>query len=335
MTIADVASVSEAVRKLSHQKFVTGAGQINVSVELEDQVSTLSATVEGSVYRISNHAEKSLLRVIGLNRKFVENTSHDVGIAEAAINGSLHGLIKDRSNRIHVTAASDSIQAFSSQPARKDVPPNLQEVWSMIQDVAGGDLVGGEVVDLGRGEYDLRVTTNHSEAPASRVGDITNSGVQFHLNGTVEASPFTNRLLCTNGMTSMEKGSRYFYTEGDSDSVKAIFSAALTEAREFNRMLQETDEHVLPNIHNFVAQALTMAGSTAALRGQVNDLIAEDAPNKTLWEALQIITRIARDHAADRPRKRRQIEAIAGRVLTMHSGGGRCGSCNTRINGSN
>lgn len=333
MIIADVASLSEAVRKVSHRKFITGAGQIHVSVELEDEMPTLAATVEGSTYRISDYAEKSLLRVIGLNRKFIDNTSHDVQCAESAINESLRGLASDRGNRIHVTTASDSVQSFSSAPARKDTPPNLQEVWDMIKDVGEDEVIGGELVDLGRGEYDLRVVTDHAAAPAKRVGDITNSGVLLHVNGTVEATPFTNRLECTNGMTRTNKGSRYAYTDGDSESVKSIFRDALIEAKEFNQLIQATDDVVLQNIHNYISQALTMAGATAALKGQVGDLIAQDAPNKTLWEALQIITRLARDHAADRPRKRRQIESIAGHIVDMQSGTGRCGSCNTRIEG--
>jgi hypothetical protein len=333
MTIADVASVSEAIRKLNHQKFVTGAGQIHVSVELEDEFPSLSAVVEGSTYRISDYAEKSLLRVTGVNRKFIANTSHDVQCAEAAINESLRGLAGDRGTRIHVTAASDEIQAFSSAPARMDAPPTLLEVWNTLQEVGGDTIIGGEVTELGRGEFDLRVVTDHGLAPKNRVGDITNTGVSFHLGLSVDAFPFTNRLVCTNGMTRQTKGSKYSYVSGDSGSIRSIFQDALQEAKEFNELIQATDEVVLPNIHNYIAQALTMAGATAALKAQVGDLVAQDAPNRTLWEALQIITRIARDHAADRPRKRKQIEAIAGSIVDMQSGSGRCGSCNTRITG--
>ena len=331
MTIATIDSISESIRKVNHQKFQTGAGAINVSVEIEDGVPVLTGTVEGGTYRIGDYAEKSLLRLIGLNRKFVDNASADTTLIESAINTSLAGASRDRRSAIHVSAANDNIQSFSLVNARLDVPPTLSEVWDVVRDTAGAELCGGELVDLGRGEFDLRLITDHTMEPKNRVGDVTNSGVRLHVNGTVQAQPFTNRLVCTNGMTRAEHGDILHYENGNADSIRDIWSQSLEAAKAFNGDIQKLDEVVLPNIHTYVSQQLQIAGATASLRGRVNDLIAEKAPNNTLWEALQIVTEIARDYAAERPRKRNQIEAVAGRIVASQAGDGRCGTCNTRL----
>jgi len=331
MTIATLDSLTESIRKVNHHKIHTSAGAVNVSVELEDGVPTLTGTVEGSTYRIGDYAEKSLLRLIGLNRKFVDNASSDTTLIESAINTSLAGASRDRRSAIHVSCANDNIQCFSLVKASADVPPTLSEVWDVVRDTAGEDLSGGELVDLGRGEFDLRLLTNHTMEPKNRVGDVTNSGVMFHVNGTVQAQPFTNRLVCTNGMTRAELGDILHYEHGNADSIRDIWSQSLEAAKAFNGDIQKLDEVILPNIHTYVSQQLQIAGATASLRGRVNDLIAEKAPNNTLWEALQIVTEIARDYAAERPRKRNQIEAVAGRIVASQAGDGRCGTCNTRL----
>ena len=333
MTNTSIESLTESVRRVNHQKFQTGPGQIHVCVDMEDMSPALSATIEGTNYRIGDYAEKSLLRLVGVSRKFIDIGADDCDLLASAINNALAGAsTRDQKAGIHVSTADGVVQSFSPASLAADVPPCLGEIWGLLKEEMGSDFGTGELVDLGRGEYDLRLTVNNRNAePASRVGDITQSGVLVHLNGKVTTTPFTNRLECTNGMTSTEKGQILVMGRDDNDSIQGMFREGLRAATEFNTRIQRTDDQILPNIHTYVTQALKIAGSSSSLRGMVNDAIENEAPNKSLWEALQIVTRIAREYASDRPRKRNQIEAVAGTVVNMQGGGGRCSTCNSQV----
>lgn len=331
--IKNLDEATALVQRINHRKIVSNLTSVEVVPQLLDEQISLSFDVEGDRYNLSTYAEKSFLRMIGLSRKFLDNCVEDVDLATNAINQARRGAAdRARATSLHLSLLNQhDIDLVEAAPNKAILPLNLSEVWEEVAKTDG--IIGvSDITVRGRGSYSIRAVTDTTSAPARNVGDATYVGVNLNVNGSVTANPFSYRQWCANGMQSYEDGHVVRVDFADPIvSLRNALATTIDQSRMLVDQFARTDEIVVPNPMEYVMRAIKIAGGTNALRGEVSDRLASEAPNGTLYEILNIVTSFAKSFGADNPRKRDRIEGVAGRIMAMQAGSGRCTNCNSQV----
>lgn len=323
---------TDLVQRINHRKTATPMSSIELLAEREDDSLVLQATIEGQRVRLAAEAESSILRTLGISRKFLDNASEDPEVVNSAIRESRMGATRKNNLLVEMSMSGHGdVDMFSLVQGRK-VPTSLtlHDVWNVARDT--GAFVGAaEIAHTGKGHYNLRLVTQQTANPRRNVGDVTMTGVNISLNGWVEANPFTFRLACANGMQRIEEGDVFSVEEGDlMGSLREILQKCVARSHAFNEDFVRSDEIIVPNPMEYVMRAVKIAGGSNDLRSNVADLLAEQAPDNSLYQILNIVTALGRQ-ASDNPRKRDKVERVAGRILAMQAGSSRCSTCNSSV----
>lgn len=320
------------VQRINHRKSSAPMSSIELEAERLDDSLSLRAKVDGQQMRLSGDAESSILRTLGISRKFLDNAADDPEVVNAAIREARIGASRKNNTLVEMSLSGDGqIDMFSLIQGRK-IPTslNLGEVWRVISE---SGLFSGvtEVSHYGKGHYNLRLLTSHTVNPKREVGDIVMTGVNVAVNGWVKVNPLHYRLACLNGMQSVEEGHLMEIEEGDLfESLRTILGKCAEQSLTFGQAFVDTDSVIVPNPTEYVMRAVKIAGGSNDLRGSVSDLLKEEAPDNTLYQILNIVTALARQ-SSDNPRKRDKVERVAGRILAMQGGSSRCNTCNSSL----
>jgi hypothetical protein len=206
--------------------------------------------------------------------------------------------------------------------------------FSMVGGILEG--VGMEDLDgsLGRnGVGEITGTHPHTAYVEPRVGDITRSGLNVHMNpmndDPPQVAPWSLRLVCTNGMTSLREKERIKVVGHDVDSVLEQIEFQARKQFEFAERLN----------YRFADMVSHEVNPTEAMR---NLLIAERIPARlhrnlideaaslpedqhTMYDVMNVFTRFATGQFD--PIRRFNLQQIGGdATLANHINCSRCGT---------
>lgn len=329
-TILSKDATEAVVQQINHRRFNTSMDTIRIIPRILDETIRLEMQAEGRSMVMGDFPERTILKLYGLTRKFLNSCETDLDLATKALEKTRAMAVTEAPSLSISTTGDNQVASIIVRKKAEDEFMSLSDAWNALKDEP--DVAGSaEVVDLGSGKFDLRLVTAQTFSPVRTVGDVVHVGVRVHVNSSVTVNPFAYRLVCANGMQRMEEGDFSVVDMNDPIvSLRKGFDDALKLSRRFTQEFTLADEIVVPNPHEYVMRALKIAGSTDRLRSAVQDGINEFAPRGTLYELLNIVTAIARGHAADKPKIRNKIEALAGRVLAMQTNG-QCPKCSSRV----
>lgn len=327
--ILTVDQTTDVLQKLNlrHEHMTLAGLRLTTEYEAErDGLALRAAMPEGSILAVDEIPEKTMLRSLGLSRKFLESCSDNSDLAVAALEQARRS---DQDTRLLMVRQDNRLIGLS-RASKDDSLVSPMDVWGAIREQEG--ILGvTEISPMRNGAVDLRVIVRQRVEPARRPGDVTQVGARIHIGKRVTMNPYLFRLVCSNGAQTMDEGAVLSLDVADPvESARNRFREVLELAGSFGDRFIRTDDVVVPNPHEYVMRSLRIAGANDSLRGRVNDLLKEQAPNNTLYEILNIVTSIARE-SGDRPQTRNRIESIAGRVIEMQAGSSRCGTCNSTI----
>ena len=170
-----------------------------------------------------------------------------------------------------------------------------------------------------------------SEKRVLKKGDVSNVGLDISTScfgrSAVHIAPLVWRLVCSNGLRSMEKGGGFSFRHvGDTDRLRSAIAeaipAALVHARgvmtqwqravtfmvdDVERQISELRELTIPERKTVEAELLKETGAAA---------LPEHAP---LYDLVNALTASAKSAV---PARRLELEAMAGEMLHRHVGGG-------------
>jgi hypothetical protein len=234
---------------------------------------------------------------------------------------------KDREARNNWMIDTDSGELISFGDPRKPYIP-YSRVGSILEN-KGMELKG----DLIRhGDAEIVGLHQHQGRVEPRVGDVTLSGINIKFNPLMdnppEVLPWSERLVCTNGMTSTNNRERVRVVGHDVDFVLEQIDGLA------DRMMQEAERLN----HGFADMAGQEVNDPAA--AMRNFIIANRIPARlhqnlielaqgletptTMYDILNIYTQMA-THTFE-PDNRRRLQAIGGHVaLTNHLNCSTCG----------
>ncbi len=183
----------------------------------------------------------------------------------------------------------------------------------------------------GIGEITAVSPTRASIEP--RVGDVTQSGILYRgnpLNHTPPVIlPFSYRLVCTNGMTSMQERERINVVGHDVDDVLEQIEYQAQRAFEFAERLNHRFADLVSHEVDPVQAMNNLIVSRRVPRNLHQNLRDEAAslPEgfRTMYDVLNIFTRYATGQYD--PNRRLELQAIGGDIaLSEHLNCSRCGS---------
>lgn len=324
-------SVPEATAELqrlafSRQHISLSALRFSAEYSAErDGLALRIETPEGASLDVDEVPEKTILRTVGLSRKFLESCRDNVDLARSALDQGR------RAEDCRVLMIRQGTRLVGMTRAQKDdLTLSPMDVWDAIRDQEGIMAAAG-ITPMRNGELDIRLVVQENRQPVRRPGDVTQLGVRINIGSKVSLNPYLFRLVCSNGMQAQENGDIQVVSLADPlESLRSLFGETLIRARAFGDRFIQADDVTVPNPHEYVMRSLRIAGANDSLRSRVADGLSEHAPNGTLYEILNIMTAIARE-SADRPKTRNRIESIAGRVVEMQAGAARCRTCNSSV----
>ncbi len=326
-------AATAAIQRINHRRVPTDLSRVNIDPSIDSTGNiALTLEAEGRRFSLTDASERGLLRACGVSRKFLNSLGTDLDLASRALN---RARLADNPKGGAITISTigaDMVDAISYTGKAETMSLTLGDAWSALKDLDALTAVA-DISHLGKGRFDLRTLSDFAETPSRNVGDIVRAGVKLSLNGpTASVNPYSYRLVCANGAQRVEEGDVMVIDLTDPlDSLRVNFTKALELSRSFTRDFVRTDEIVVPNPHEYVMRALRIAGANNNLRTNVVDRIVQEAPNRTLYEILNIVTAIGRESAGDSPAKRNRIEAVAGRVTSMQGGHTRCAKCDSTV----
>lgn len=320
------------VQRINHRKVASPLSSMEIHVERLDNSIALKARLDGTDVPMSSDAERSILRVLGVSRKFLDNASEDPSLLEQAIQQSKIGAARKDNVLVEASmSGAGEVDMFSLIQGKK-IPTslNLSDVW---RTVAGMDVFSGvsEIAHVGKGHYEMRCLTPHTAAPTRNVGDIVSTGLRISVNGSVKVNPYNFRLVCANGMQRAEEGDVFNVNMDDPhENLREAIHKCLRVSQGVTQSFVDTDNVIVPNPAEYVMRAVKIAGGGNNLRSTVVDMLAEQAPDSSLYQILNIVTALGRQQT-DNPRARNKTEQVAGRIVAMQAGSSRCTTCNSAV----
>lgn len=327
--ILTISQMDETIRKINHKRINTRFDSIYIRPALLDDKIVLNLQAEGKDFRLDGKPENRVLKALGLTRKFLTSCEDgaNLDLAESAISTAHRGATDI--DTISVSMAYND-RVIAIEPTKKTTSLNLSEIWGVLREhpsIAGA----AGVTELNNGAFDLKVLTHTTAAPRLAVGDVTHAGVRIRVGQVISMNSYIYRLACSNGMQRMEEGDVLsIVSEDPLTELSTNFNSLSERSVELVNSFVAMDDIVIPNPHEYIMRALKIAGANEKLRTGVVDRLREEAPRSTMYEVLNIITGIARGYD-EKPNTRNRIEAVAGRLLSMQAGGGRCNRCDSRV----
>lgn len=198
-----------------------------------------------------------------------------------------------------------------------------------------GEILSRKGMELG-GEFDYRdnmgiITASMPNAARvePREGDILRSGVRVAMTPTMfinpQVSPYSLRLICTNGMTRNVERERVHLVGNTVDEVMAELEEMADRA--FERAAQLNEEFAaLVNEQTNPTQAISQIAARNGFSARVTREMTRRAAalgedEQTMYDALNVVTEVARD--VESPSTRARLQSTAGRLAHESH----CSSC--------
>lgn len=173
-----------------------------------------------------------------------------------------------------------------------------------------------------------------------RVGDITRAGLRFHQNVrqnlVPSVSPFSYRLLCTNGMQTRDDGLKI---EGRGQTVDEVLAELEAAAQRAFARVESSVQHFydlrnvpVENVERSINRRAAEQGLSDRLRLRLIDGVASmplvgDEP--TEFDVVNYITNQANDPSIRRRGARLELQRFGGALVTEHAN--RCRTCASKL----
>lgn len=182
---------------------------------------------------------------------------------------------------------------------------------------------------------------SRSKTAKPKVGDMTRSGLRiFHdtkHNLVPSIDGYFFRLVCTNGMETQEidkvdaRGLSVEQVLGELEALaQRVMDRAPERMKHFydlrNEVVEEPEQHLMRLMDE---QGLPERTQNALVRRI--PAVREEGGTVSMFDLVNLITNQANDpHTLNKPRYRRNLESVGGRIVTEHVA--RCRSCRSRLN---
>jgi hypothetical protein len=170
-----------------------------------------------------------------------------------------------------------------------------------------------------------------SEELALKPGDVSTVGLDISTScfgrSAVHIAPILWRLVCSNGMRAMERGSGLSFRHvGDTDRLRSAVSEAIPTALVHARgVLRQWERAVTFMVEDVARQIEALRDLTIPERRSVeSELLKETGAgalpeHAPLYDLVNALTASARSAV---PARRLEMETMAGELLERHVGGG-------------
>lgn len=143
----------------------------------------------------------------------------------------------------------------------------------------------------------------HEKAEEIKPGDIFDAGIWTHMSPTgesfTEVSPYLNRLVCTNGMTSPVVVARHSQRGSDGDSIYEWTKNTTVQAwdaidGELNAIRNLTEIEIDGNVHNIMADLFERHHIPVRQRESILEALGEESDG-TMYGVAQAFNRAANE----------------------------------------
>ena len=171
-------------------------------------------------------------------------------------------------------------------------------------------------------KFGFGLVLDEAKEPSNRVGDPTQVGVYFSMNGHVQVSPYSLRLACTNGMLR-EKVSRFKF-EVTLEGFETVSKQVIAESRMMISEMNHLTEKKLEDAGSLVGRLSKMHILTGSKVARVTEDLSQLGSDATEYDLIQAIT--AHQHQANESGNNLSWLAAGGRALT-HLHHDHCSKC--------
>lgn len=287
--------------------------------------------------RMSKNTTSATLNTV-MGEMFANVVTDDVGVE--AVNNTLIEIApwSSKSKGIRPVAVVDSIaKALTDAPVSPKIARLVNTRGEFAFDAyADAEAVSGKKSNWGIGGDPESIL---EDATRRQVGDITSAGVRVGVNLKQGLAPFvqpySHRLWCTNGCSSLHLGTKI---DARGQSVDEV----LLELEEMAKIAFEQAERDIEHYYDLrnqpVANPERAIRTIARERGiptrstmALIDLAAgEDIPdNPSMFDVLNLVTNFANSPQVRNDGGRTLLEEAAGSVVTDHAA--RCGHCHQKV----
>jgi len=174
-----------------------------------------------------------------------------------------------------------------------------------------------------KNKFGFGLVLEEATEPKTRIGDVTQVGVYFNLNGHVEVAPYSLRLECTNGMLR-ERLSRFKY-EVTLEGFETVSNSVISESRMMVGEMMHLTEKKLEDAGSLVGRLSKMRILTGPQVARVTEDLAQLQSEATEYDLIQAIT--AHQHQADSDSNRSLDWLVAGGNALTHLHNDHCSKC--------
>ncbi len=267
---------------------------------------------------------ETICQAFGVPFKFAENVSQ-------TLLGDIFREMADRHssddvNNWLIDSTEEELVSFGD--SKKPYIP-YGAVGSILEDV--GLELDGQLIRHGAAEITGTHPSRMTVEP--RVGDVTRSGVNIHMNPTNDdppiIAPWSLRLVCTNGMTSLREKPRISVVGYDVDDVLAEIEYEAQKAMEFaerlNHSFADMSAHQVDPVST-MENMIRSGNIPSRMRQNLLELAGQlPGDQHTMYDVLNIYTRLA--SGTFDPDTRFRLQAVGGDLaLDNHLHCARCGT---------